>query len=96
MKAAYFDAGPNLNVEGDKVTVYLRLRESMASPTTSMDDVAEILSLDPVLAARILRMAGEGDVGLSAPAAVTLVFVRARSWRSIFCCAMWRSRSWPR
>jgi HD-like signal output (HDOD) protein len=43
--------------------VYLRLREVMESDEASMADVAEILSLDPALAARILRMANSAFYG---------------------------------
>ena len=35
--------------------VYIRLREVMESDNASMSDVAEVLSLDPALAARILQ-----------------------------------------
>jgi HD-like signal output (HDOD) protein len=43
--------------------VYLRLRELMASEQASMADVAEILSMDPALAARVLRMANSAFYG---------------------------------
>ena len=36
--------------------VYIRLRELMESNNASMTDVAEVLSLDPALGARILRV----------------------------------------
>jgi HD-like signal output (HDOD) protein len=37
--------------------VYIRLREVMESDNASMADAAEVISLDPALAARVLRMA---------------------------------------
>jgi HD-like signal output (HDOD) protein len=37
--------------------VYIRLREVMDSENASMADAAEVISLDPALAARVLRMA---------------------------------------
>ena len=43
--------------------VYLRLREVMESDNASMADAAEVLSLDPALAARILRMANSAFYG---------------------------------
>ncbi len=43
--------------------VYLRLRELMESEHASIDDVAEILALDPALAARTLRMANSAFYG---------------------------------
>ncbi len=43
--------------------VYIRLREVMESDNASMSDVAEVLSLDPALAARILRMANSAFYG---------------------------------
>ena len=43
--------------------VYIRLREVMEADDTSMADVAEVLSLDPALAARILRMANSAFYG---------------------------------
>ena len=43
--------------------VYIRLREVMDSENASMADVAEVLSLDPALAARILRMANSAFYG---------------------------------
>jgi len=43
--------------------VYIRLRELMESDNASMTDVAEVLSLDPALAARILRMANSAFYG---------------------------------
>lgn len=46
--------------------VYIRLRELMESETASMADAAEILSSDPALAARILRMANSPYYGLRA------------------------------
>lgn len=46
--------------------VYLRLREVMASDNASMADAAEVLSLDPALAARVLRMANSAFYGFRA------------------------------
>ena len=43
--------------------VYLRLREVMESDKGSMADAAEVISLDPALAARILRMANSAFYG---------------------------------
>lgn len=43
--------------------VYLRLRELMGSEQASMADVAEVLSMDPALAARVLRMANSAFYG---------------------------------
>ena len=43
--------------------VYIRLREVMESDNASMADAAEVLSLDPALAARILRMANSAFYG---------------------------------
>jgi HD-like signal output (HDOD) protein len=43
--------------------VYIRLREVMESDDASMADAAEVLSLDPALAARILRMANSAFYG---------------------------------
>jgi len=43
--------------------VYIRLREVMESENASMADAAEVLSLDPALAARILRMANSAFYG---------------------------------
>lgn len=43
--------------------VYIRLREVMESDNASMVDAAEVLSLDPALAARILRMANSAFYG---------------------------------
>jgi HD-like signal output (HDOD) protein len=43
--------------------VYIRLREVMESDESSMADAAEVLSLDPALAARILRMANSAFYG---------------------------------
>jgi HD-like signal output (HDOD) protein len=43
--------------------VYIRLREVMEADNTTMSDVAEVLSLDPALAARILRMANSAFYG---------------------------------
>ena len=43
--------------------VYIRLREVMESDDSSMADAAEVLSLDPALAARILRMANSAFYG---------------------------------
>lgn len=43
--------------------VYIRLREVMDSDDASMADVAQVLSLDPALAARILRMANSAFYG---------------------------------
>ena len=43
--------------------VYIRLREIMESDNASMADAAEVLSLDPALAARILRMANSAFYG---------------------------------
>lgn len=37
--------------------VYLRLREIMDSPDSSMEDVAKVIALDPALTARLLRIA---------------------------------------
>lgn len=42
---------------------YIRLREVMESENASMADAAEVLSLDPALAARILRMANSAYYG---------------------------------
>jgi len=46
--------------------VYIRLREVMESDNASMADAAEVLSLDPALAARILRMANSAFYGFRA------------------------------
>ncbi len=46
--------------------VYIRLREVMESDNASMADVAEVLSLDPALAARVLRMANSAFYGFRA------------------------------
>jgi HD-like signal output (HDOD) protein len=43
--------------------VYLRLCELMESEQASMADVAEVLSMDPALAARVLRMANSAFYG---------------------------------
>jgi len=43
--------------------VYIRLREVMESEDASMDDAAQVLSLDPALAARVLRMANSAFYG---------------------------------
>lgn len=43
--------------------VYLRLREVMDAEDSSMADAAEVLSLDPALAARVLRMANSAFYG---------------------------------
>lgn len=43
--------------------VYLRLREVMDSGEASMEDVAQVLSLDPALAARVLRIANSAFYG---------------------------------
>lgn len=43
--------------------VYVRLREVMDSENASMADAAEIISLDPALAARVLRMANSAFYG---------------------------------
>lgn len=43
--------------------VYIRLREVMESEHASMADVAEVLSLDPALAARVLRIANSAFYG---------------------------------
>ena len=43
--------------------VYLRLREVMESENASMADAAEVISLDPALAARVLRMANSAFYG---------------------------------
>jgi len=51
--------------------VYLRLREVMDSEQASMDDVARVLSLDPALVARLLKIANSALYGL--PAAVETV-----------------------
>jgi len=44
--------------------VYLRLRETMEDDRATLDDVAKVLSLDPALAARILRIANSALYGL--------------------------------
>lgn len=44
--------------------IYLRLREVMDSDEASMEDVAQVLTLDPALAARILRIANSAMYGL--------------------------------
>lgn len=46
--------------------VYIRLREVMESDNASMADVAEVLSLDPALAARVLRMSNSAFYGFRA------------------------------
>ncbi len=46
--------------------VYIRLREIMESDNASMADAAEVLSLDPALAARVLRMANSVFYGYRA------------------------------
>jgi HD-like signal output (HDOD) protein len=43
--------------------VYLRLREVMESDNASMADAAEVIALDPALAARVLRMANSAFYG---------------------------------
>ena len=43
---------------------YTRLREVMASEDSSMKDVADVVSLDPALAARLLRIANSAYYGL--------------------------------
>lgn len=43
--------------------VYIRLREVMDSEQASLDEVAEVISLDPAMAARILRMANSAFYG---------------------------------
>jgi HD-like signal output (HDOD) protein len=43
--------------------VYIRLREVMEADDASMADVAEVVSLDPALAARVLRMANSAFYG---------------------------------
>jgi len=43
--------------------VYIRLREIMESDSASMADAAEVISLDPALAARVLRMANSAFYG---------------------------------
>ncbi len=43
--------------------VYVRLREVMDSENASMDDIAEIMSLDPALTARVLRIANSAFYG---------------------------------
>jgi HD-like signal output (HDOD) protein len=43
--------------------VYIRLREVMQSDNASMADAAEVISLDPALAARVLRMANSAFYG---------------------------------
>ena len=43
--------------------VYVRLREVMESESASMADAAEVISLDPALAARVLRMANSAFYG---------------------------------
>ena len=43
--------------------VYIRLREVMESDDASMADAAEVVSLDPALAARVLRMANSAFYG---------------------------------
>jgi HD-like signal output (HDOD) protein len=44
--------------------VYIRLRQVMDSENATMSDAAEVLSTDPVLAARVLRMANSAFYGL--------------------------------
>ena len=46
--------------------VYIRLREVMESDNASMADAAEVISLDPALAARVLRMANSAFYGFRA------------------------------
>lgn len=46
--------------------VYLRLREVMESENASMNDAAKVISLDPALAARVLRMANSAFYGFRA------------------------------
>ena len=43
--------------------VYVRLREVMDSDEASMADAAEVISLDPALSARVLRMANSAFYG---------------------------------
>jgi HD-like signal output (HDOD) protein len=43
--------------------VYIRLREVMDSDDAAMADAAEVISLDPALAARVLRMANSAFYG---------------------------------
>ena len=43
--------------------VYIRLREVMESENAAMADAAEVISLDPALAARVLRMANSAFYG---------------------------------
>jgi HD-like signal output (HDOD) protein len=46
--------------------VYIRLREVMESENAAMSDAAEVISLDPALAARVLRMANSAFYGFRA------------------------------
>lgn len=46
--------------------VYIRLCEVMASDTANIDDAAQILSMDPALSARVLRIANSAAYGLRA------------------------------
>ena len=46
--------------------VYLRLREVMQSENAGMNDVAEVILLDPALAARVLRIANSAFYGFPA------------------------------
>jgi len=44
--------------------VYIRLRQVMESEGSTMADAAEVLSMDPALAARVLRMANSAFYGM--------------------------------
>ena len=45
--------------------VYCRVRDVVDDPTVTMDDLAEALQLDPILVARLLRMANHPPYGAS-------------------------------
>jgi HD-like signal output (HDOD) protein len=47
--------------------IYLRLQEVMASQQASMDKVAEVITLDPALVARLLKIANSALYNLSSP-----------------------------
>ncbi len=46
--------------------VYLRLRDLMDDPCSSIDDFTRIIQMDPALAARVLKMANSAFFGFSA------------------------------
>ena len=47
--------------------IYLKLRELLDSPHTTLVDVARVISVDPGLASRILRIANSAFCGFATP-----------------------------